>query len=212
MNRRDFLGTLAAGWLAAGPARSLCAAATARTAGQRLADAARTQLGVTTGYDPAWTHLSYPGGDVPRSTGVCADVVIRAARDGLGLDLQKLVHEDMVRDFDAYPARKAWGSLRPDTSIDHRRVRNLEAYWTRAGARLWAAQTPTAGDAFPGPVEVGDIVTWLLDARLPHVGIVVTQAGAARVVHNIGRGVEETPLEDFSSQRAAGHYRWPRQP
>ena len=65
---------------------------------------------MTTGYDPTWTKLSYPGGDVPRSTGVCADVVIRAARDGLGLDLQKLVHEDMVKHFDAYPARKVWGS------------------------------------------------------------------------------------------------------
>jgi uncharacterized protein len=115
---------------------------------------------------------------VPRSTGVCADVVIRAARDGLGLDLQKLVHEDMVKHFDAYPARKAWGSRKPDANIDHRRVLNLETYWTRAGARLWAADAPTPGDAFPKPIEVGDILTWLLDARLPHVGIVVS-AGCA---------------------------------
>ena len=70
-----------------------------QTNGQRLADAARAQVGVTLSYDPGWTHLSYPGGDVPRSTGVCADVVIRAARDALGLDLQKLVHEDMEKHF-----------------------------------------------------------------------------------------------------------------
>jgi uncharacterized protein YijF (DUF1287 family) len=56
---------------------------------------------------------------------------------------------------------------------------------------------------------MGDIVTWLLDARLPHVGIVVSAGSQRRVVHNIGRGVEETPLEAFSAQRAAGHYRWP---
>ncbi|MGA2654139.1 MAG: DUF1287 domain-containing protein [Terracidiphilus sp.] len=179
------------------------------TSGQRLADAARAQLGVTTGYDPTWTKLSYPGGDVPRTTGVCADVVIRAARDALGLDLQKLVHEDMVQHFDAYPARRAWGSRVPDTNIDHRRVLNLEAFWTRAGARLWAAESPTPGDGFPKPIEVGDIVTWLLDARLPHVGIVVSNGRQTQVVHNIGRGAEQSPLEAFSAHRAAGHYRWP---
>lgn len=204
MRRRSFLGGLAASWIA-----------TARlgfafpTNGQKLAEAARTQLGVTTGYDPNYTKMSYPGGDVPRSTGVCADVVIRAARDGLGLDLQKLVHEDMVKAFSAYPARKVWGSREPDANIDHRRVLNLETYWTRTGARLWAAYAPTPGDGFPKPIEVGDILTWLLDARLPHVGIVVSVSRQTRVVHNIGRGVEESPLADFAPHRAAGHYRWP---
>jgi hypothetical protein len=179
------------------------------TKGQRLAEAARAQLGVTTGYDPTYTKMSYPGGDVPRSTGVCADVVIRAARDGLGLDLQKLVHEDMMKAFSAYPARKVWGSREPDANIDHRRVLNLETYWTRAGARLWAADKPTPGDGFPKPIEVGDILTWLLDARLPHVGIVVSVGQQTRVVHNIGRGVEESPLAEFAPHRAVGHYRWP---
>jgi uncharacterized protein len=204
MRRRTFITGIAATWIAA---RRLSHAAA--TTGQRLADAARAQVGVTTGYDPTWTKLSYPGGDVPRTTGVCADVVIRAVRDALSLDLQKLVHEDMVENFDAYPARRAWGSKKPDTNIDHRRVLNLEAYFTRAGARLWVAQTTTPGDAFPPPLEAGDIVTWLLDARLPHIGIVVSASGPARVVHNIGRGAEETPLEDFHAQRAVGHYRWP---
>jgi uncharacterized protein YijF (DUF1287 family) len=204
MRRRDFLCGLSAFGLSVGRL-----AAAAQSNGEKLAAAARAQLGVTTSYDPTWTKLSYPGGDVPRSTGVCADVVIRAARDGLGLDLQKLVHEDMVKDFDAYPAREAWGSKRPDTNIDHRRVLNLETYWTRAGARLWAATAPTPGDGFPQPVAVGDILTWMLDARLPHVGIVVSAGLQRQVVHNIGRGVEESPLEDFYPHRAAGHYRWP---
>lgn len=187
-----------------------------RTSGKRLAEAARAQVGVTTGYDPTWTHISYPNGDVPRSTGVCADVVIRAARDGLGLDLQELVHEDMEKHFEEYPARRAWGSTRPDASIDHRRVLNLEAYFTRAGARLWLAAAPTAGDGFPKRVAEGDIVTWLLDAKLPHIGIVVQEGGRdasdnprAHLVHNIGRGAEESVLADFSPHRAFGHYRWP---
>lgn len=206
MRRRAFISGLA-GLLAS--ARSVPALS---TVGQRLAAAALTQLGVTTGYDPRWTSIPYPGGDVPRSTGVCADVVIRAARDGLGLDLQKLVHEDMMKHFDDYPARKAWGSKRPDANIDHRRVLNLETYFTRSGARLWAAGAPTAGDAFPLPFEIGDIVTWLLDARLPHIGIVVTAERSnpdAHVVHNIGRGAEESALMEFSADRAEAHYRWP---
>lgn len=204
MQRRSFIGGLAAVWIASGRL-----AFAASTKGQRLADAARAQLGVTTGYDPNYTKLSYPGGDVPRSTGVCADVVIRAARDGLGLDLQKLIHEDMVRNFSAYPARRVWGSREPDANIDHRRVLNLEAYWTRAGTRLWADVAPTTGDGFPKLIEVGDILTWLLDARLPHVGIVASVGRQTRVVHNIGRGVEESPLAAFAPHRAAGHYRWP---
>jgi len=205
MRRRQFLIGLTTVWLAAGRMSHATP-----TSGQRLADAARAQLGVTTGYDPNWTKLSYPGGDVPRSTGVCADVVIRAARDGLGLDLQKLVHEDMVKNFDAYPARKAWGSRAPDTNIDHRRVLNLEAYWTRAGARLWVAETQTPGDGFPRPIEAGDILTWLLDARLPHIGVAVSAGQNAQIVHNIGRGVEQSPLQAFSLHRAVGHYRWPK--
>jgi len=206
MRRRAFIGGLAA-WLAG--ARLPFAL---DSAGQRLAAAALTQLGVTTSYDPTWTAIPYPGGDVPRSTGVCADVVVRAARDGLGIDLQKLIHEDMMKHFDEYPARKAWGSKRPDTNIDHRRVLTLEAYFTRCGARLWLAAGPTPGDAFPLAVQAGDIVTWLLDARLPHIGIIVSTPGTnpdAHVVHNIGRGAEESALSQFVSERAVAHYRWP---
>ncbi len=47
---------------------------------QRLVDAARAQVGVTLGYDPAYRQLDYPGGDVPLQTGVCTDVVVRALR------------------------------------------------------------------------------------------------------------------------------------
>jgi hypothetical protein len=100
MRRREFLRTLAT--LVA--SHRLVRATT--TTGQRLADAARAQVGVTTGYDPAWTSIPYPGGDVPRTTGVCADIIIRATRDGLGLDLQKLVHEDIMKHSTPIPCRK----------------------------------------------------------------------------------------------------------
>src|SRR5687767_5130822 len=120
--------------LIAGGLSALAAPALAETPPQRLARSAKAQLGVTRHYDPAYVRLAYPGGDVPRATGVCADVVVRAARDGLGLDLQKLVHEDMARAFPAYPSKRAWGLQRPDASIDHRRVLNLEVYWRRQAA------------------------------------------------------------------------------
>ncbi len=179
--------------------------------GQKLARAARSQIGVTLGYDPRYTHLHYPGGDVDRSTGVCADVVIRAARDAFGIDMQQLVHDDMVREFDAYPARRTWGSKTPDANIDHRRVLNLETYWQRAGCQLWHAKGSVPGDGFPAPLAVGDIVTWRLDARLPHVGIVAQYTPQrATVIHNIGNGAEETPLQAFQGHRATGLYRWPK--
>ena len=182
------------------------------TPGDRLATAARAQVGITLTYDPNWTRISYPNGDVDRSRGVCADVIVRAGRDGLGLDLQQLVHEDMLKHFDAYPARKIWNERAPDASIDHRRVLNLEAYFTRVNCRVWAASRPTAGDQFPPPLVLGDIITWLLDARLPHIGVIVaasSQNASARVVHNIGRGAEESALSEFSAHRAIAHYRWP---
>src|SRR5271168_483438 len=75
-------------------------------------------------YDPAYVRIPYPGGDVPSGTGVCTDEVIRAYRT-LGIDLQKEVHEDMLKDFDAYPDKSIWSLAHPDTNIDHRRVPNL---------------------------------------------------------------------------------------
>lgn len=206
MERRRFLRGLAA--ISVSGVEPLWAKA---SDGQRLADAARAQVGVTTGYDPAYSRVSYPGGDVPRSTGVCADVIVRAGRDAFALDLQRLVHEDMARDFAAYPSRKSRGEHGPDANIDHRRVLNLETYWARTGARVWFAAGATPGDQFPAPLLVGDIVTWRLDARLPHVGVVVDAApGRVAVVHNIGNGAEETALSAFHAHRAAGLFRWPR--
>jgi uncharacterized protein YijF (DUF1287 family) len=208
MERRQFIGSIAA------VISSRCLFAGSLTPGRRLAAAALAQVNVTHTYDPSWTPLRYPGGDVDRSKGVCADVVIRAGRDGLGLDLQKLVHEDMVTHFDSYPARRVWGERAPDTSIDHRRVLNLQTYFERCGCQIWRATRAVAGDKFPAPLGEGDILTWLLDARLPHMGIVVSEGlenpADTYVVHNIGGGAEKWALADLSQHRAVGHYRWPK--
>src|SRR5712692_6297716 len=83
-------------------------------------------------YISDYVGIPYPGGDVPASTGVCTDEVIRIYR-AVGVDLQKEVHEDMVQNFDAYPHR--W-QQRPDTNIDHRRVPNLMVFFARKGTAL----------------------------------------------------------------------------
>ena len=84
--------------------------------GTAIADAARAQVGLTTSYDPSYRRLDFPNGDVPMTTGVCADVVVRALR-AVGIDLQVELNRDMRAHFAAYPAN--WGLSKPDRNIDH---------------------------------------------------------------------------------------------
>lgn len=190
--RRAFIG--------AALAFGMSGTAMAGTAAQRLVAAARRQVGVTLAYDPAYSVLAFPGGDVARAKGVCTDVLIRAYRDAMGADLQALVNADMRANFGAYP--KNWGLRRPDRNIDHRRVPNLAAYWKRQGAGLDV--TTDAADWRPG-----DIFTSLVGGRLPHTGIVSDRKnadGVPLVIHNIGSGArEEDALFDH---RLTGHFRW----
>jgi uncharacterized protein YijF (DUF1287 family) len=169
--------------------------------GRQIVDSARRQIGVTVGYDPSYTTLKYPGGDVPAERGVCTDVVIRALRDGLGKDLQQLVHEDMARNFSAYP--KNWGLAKPDRNIDHRRVPNLQAWFKRKGHALLLTPEKDANRFLPG-----DLVTCTVPPHLPHIMIVSdkkTAEGVPWVIHNIGGGArEENVLFTFP---LTGHYR-----
>jgi len=172
-----------------------------QSAEQKLVTAVRGQVGVTLIYDPAYSRLGYPGGDVPRERGVCTDVIVRAYRDALDLDLQVLVHEDMRRAFSAYPP--LWGLKKTDRNIDHRRVPNLQAFFKRAGAALPVSEN--AADYRPG-----DIVSQMLPGNLPHIGIVVDERTAdgvrPLVVHNIGAGAR---LEDvLFAYPVTGHYRY----
>jgi len=192
------------GLLAAAPAGSAYAAA---NGGADLVAAARRQIGVTKGYDHLYHKIAYPWGDLPRSTGVCADVVVRAARDAWRVDLQQLVHEDMARDFAAYPQR--WRLPGPDSNIDHRRVPNLETYWMRHGAQLWRANGPTWGGGFPGPLLPGDILTWRsFVGGGPHVALVSQGGPIPRLIQNAGWGVHEEFIISQWLAGANGHYRW----
>jgi uncharacterized protein YijF (DUF1287 family) len=177
------------------------ATAMAITSAQLIAAALeRTKYRVR--YDGSYHALKYPGGDVPANIGVCTDVLIRSYRKA-GVDLQELVHNDMKKNFPSYPSQKIWGLKRPDTNIDHRRVPNLQVFFTRNGQAL--PVTDKAQDFTPG-----DLATWMLPGNLPHIGIVTDQynnhTGNPMVVHNIGQGPQ---LEDMLfSYPITGHYRY----
>ncbi|MFZ2958129.1 MAG: DUF1287 domain-containing protein [Candidatus Ozemobacteraceae bacterium] len=167
--------------------------------GTALVEAARRQVGVTRIYDGAYSRIPYPGGDVSVERGVCTDVIVRAYR-AFGIDLQKLVHEDMIRAWNAYP--RNWGLKRTDTNIDHRRVPNLAVFFRRHGKVFSGAREKE-------PFQPGDLITWRLPGNLPHVGIVSDQMssnGIPKIIHNIGAGaVEEDILYLYP---ITGHFRY----
>ena len=119
----------------------------------------------------------------------------------LGIDLQKLVHEDMKANFSIYP--KNWGLTRTDKNIDHRRVPNLQRFFERKGESL--PKSRKAQD-----YHAGALVTWMLPGNLPHIGIVSDHKvqGTARlmILHNIGQGPKEDDiLFEFP---ITGHYKY----
>jgi uncharacterized protein YijF (DUF1287 family) len=165
---------------------------------QRLVEAAYAQVGVTLRYDASYRRIAFPGGDVPLDRGVCSDVVIRAYR-GIGIDLQRLVNDDVRAGFGAYP--HLWGLAHADPNIDHRRVPNLATFFTRHGTSLRVASN--AED-----YRAGDVVTWRLPGGLAHIGLVADRTidGRPLVVHNIGAGAQvEDVLFTFD---ITGHYRY----
>lgn len=169
---------------------------------QQLIAAALAQTKENVTYNGAYFKIAYPMGDVPAQYGVCTDVVIRAYRK-LSIDLQKLVHEDMRGNFSLYPAKKNWGQNKTDTNIDHRRVPNLQTFFTRHGKKLVVSNKPQ-------DYQTGDLVTWMLPGNLPHIGIVTDQHSAdglrPLIVHNIGAGPK---LEDMLFDYViSGHYRY----
>ena len=167
----------------------------------RLVAAARERPNHVVRYDPAYVRIPYLDGDVPAGTGVCTDEIIRIYR-AVGVDLQKFVHEDMLRARAAYPHDPRWSSG-TDTNIDHRRVPNLMVFFARNGKSL--PITNRAEDYSPG-----DLVTWDLGGNVPHIGIVVDRKSVPSrrymIVHNIGQGPK---MEDvLFNWKITGHYRY----
>ncbi len=151
-------------------------------------------------YDSDYRKIDYPMGDVPAYKGVCSDVIIRSYR-GIDIDLQKLLHEDIKANFSAYPSKRMWGLNKPDTNIDHRRVPNLEVFFTRKGKVK--PITKNAEDYVPG-----DIVSWRLYNGRPHIGIVVNKKSGDNqrylVMHNIGFG--QVAEDVLFSWKITGHF------
>ena len=167
---------------------------------EKLSDAAISITKDKVTYEPKYVSIPYPNGDVPKNTGVCTDVVIRSYRK-LGIDLQKEVHEDMKKNFSLYP--KTWGLRSTDTNIDHRRVPNLQVFFTRKGKSLGVSDKVS-------DYKTGDLVTWMINDKLPHIGIVTNKKSADGkrnlIVHNVGAG---QVLEDCLFQyKITGRYRY----
>lgn len=169
---------------------------------QKLVSAAHERTNHPVVYDGSYRKIGFPWGDVSDNVGVCSDVVIRAYRK-LGIDLQHLVNHDMSLNFFAYPSFSQWRLTKPDPNIDHRRVLNLQVFFSRAGQNLPITHKPQ--DYRPG-----DLVTWNIRPGLPHIGIVSNRHApdgiTPLIIHNIGKGpVYENVLFGMD---ITGHFRY----
>lgn len=92
----------------------------------------------------------------------------------------------------------------PDANIVHRRVPNLQTFFTRRGKSLAITQN---GEDY----KAGDVVAWDLDGKgMTHVGLVsnIYNKSAKRnlIIHNIGGGAQaEDKIFDW---KIIGHYRY----
>lgn len=160
----------------------------------RVINGAKRQLINPARYDASYQRLAYPGGDVAPDRGACTDVIVRAYR-AVGVDLQKLVHEDAAAAPASYPRIQ-----KLDKNIDHRRVPNLRVFFRRHGRSL-----PIDKDW-----RAGDIVTWKLPGGLDHIGVLTDHRGGSgnlMVIHNMNVCCEEDVLTAFT---ITGHYRYPK--
>jgi uncharacterized protein YijF (DUF1287 family) len=135
-------------------------------------------------YTEGYVQLGYPAGDVPRGVGVCSDTIVRAYRNA-GIDLQRMVAEDVRATPAAYPAIR-----RPNSSIDHRRVKTLLTWFLRHVPQV------REGSARPGDVVFLD--TFPRRPGPDHVGIVsdrTAPSGLPFVINNWTVGYEEGEMD-----------------
>jgi uncharacterized protein YijF (DUF1287 family) len=158
--------------------------------------AAKWQVGKTLTYNPEYVKLSYPMGDIALSKGVCTDVIVRAMRK-LNVDLQREIYRDKKANPKRY--KGLYYTNRLDPNIDHRRVKNIQAYLIAKGYRV--------KDKF----KAGDIVVWKLPTKpreLDHIGICTHNKnahGEPLVIHNIGGGTQEEDV--LREYRIVDHFR-----
>lgn len=156
---------------------------------------AKAQVGKTLYYDPSYVKLKFPNGDIPIIRGVCTDVVVRAFR-GVGIDLQKRIYFHKKRNPKIY--RGLYSNTRPDYNIDHRRVKNIQAYLASRGYRVKSNRFLS-----------GDIVVWKLPgSNLDHIGICsnkLNKNGEPLIIHNVGEGAKEEDV--LRAYKIVDHFR-----
>lgn len=140
-------------------------------------------------YKGGYQKLEYPGGDVPRTEGVCTDLLVRAVRNA-GIDLQQALHEDINARPRAFPMVDD-----PDTNIDHRRVKTLLPYFVEHWENL-----PEDIDDQTRPWLPGDIVfmNTMRDERPDHVGVVsdrLGESGYPLIINNWTDGYETSEMD-----------------
>lgn len=143
-------------------------------------------------YTEGYVSIPYPNGDVPREMGVCTDVIVRAVRNA-GIDLQKALHEDILRAPKAYPMIKKRGG---NPNIDHRRVGTLLPYfkrhWEQHSARL---------DDPADPLRPGDVIfmdTFPSRSGPDHIGILsdrLDDRGLPLVINNWTNGTQTAEMD-----------------
>jgi uncharacterized protein YijF (DUF1287 family) len=150
-------------------------------------------------YIERYVSIPYPGGDVPRTEGVCSDTVIRAMRNA-GIDLQKEVHEDILRAPKAYPMVE-----KIDASINHRRVKTILPWFQRHFV------TVARGERFlPGDIVFFD--TFPSRPGPDHLGVVSDRAsekGLPYVINNWTDGATDAEMELLSWVPVTHHFRAP---
>jgi len=161
---------------------------------------ARLELDRVTVYDNSWQEISsYPMGDVPSNRGACTDVVVRSLRE-IGIDLQQLVHEDILRDMRGYNLGYV------DLNIDHRRVGTMFTFFSRN------AMTLSTDLHDRSTWRAGDVVfvawQWMRGAPAEHVGIIsdkIGPRGLPLVIENGGpKAIEQDSL---GRGKIVGHFR-----
>jgi uncharacterized protein YijF (DUF1287 family) len=142
-------------------------------------------------YTEGWTDIrQYPGGDVPRDQGVCTDVVVRAVRNA-GIDIQKELHEDILRARAVYPKNAG------NWQIDQRRVLTLLPYFQRH----WEKHTPKLDDP-SDPLRPGDVIfmdTFPKKSGPDHIGIlsdtISSDSGLPMVINNWTTGYHTQEMD-----------------
>jgi uncharacterized protein YijF (DUF1287 family) len=150
-------------------------------------------------YIERYVAIPYPNGDVPRSEGVCSDTVIRALRNA-GIDLQKEVHEDILRAPAAYPMVE-----KVDASINHRRVRTLLPWFVRHWRTL-----PATERYLPGDVVFFD--TFPQREGPDHLGVVsdtIAATGHPMIINNWTEGATDAEMDLLAFVPVTHHFRLP---